>query len=265
MVTGLDLVDWQLQVAAGNPLPLSQGDIPLVGHAFEARIYAETPRNNFMPDSGTLLHVSTPEATTIFAPAVAARTPAAVSLSGTGAAGGADPTHITPTPGGEPSLRLEEGFSAGAQIGVFYDPMIAKLIAYGRDRTDALRVLRKGLEEYEIVGLNTNIEFLRALAGHPAFVEGDLETGFIQVCGHHVIQIYSELTLHVETLRRAVPSHTGPSTGSSGPGGALRRSFGACCRACWHISLDYLGRQAFRRGCARAHGQLPSRGSRRER
>jgi 3-methylcrotonyl-CoA carboxylase alpha subunit len=174
MITGLDLVDWQLQVATGNALPLSQAEIPLVGWAFEARVYAETPRNNFMPDSGTLVHLSTPAPTTTFAPAVAAREPA-------GSAGGADPTHIVPDMGGEPALRLEQGFGAGAQIGVFYDPMIAKLVVSGRDRADALRMLRKGLEEYEVVGLNTNIEFLRALAGHPAFIEGDVETGFIQV------------------------------------------------------------------------------------
>jgi 3-methylcrotonyl-CoA carboxylase alpha subunit len=178
MITGLDLVDWQLQVAAGNALPLSQAEIPLVGWAFEARVYAETPRNNFMPDSGTLVHLSTPAPTTIFAPAVAAREPAGASL---GSAGGADPTHIVPVMGGEPALRLEQGFGAGAQIGVFYDPMIAKLVVSGRDRADALRMLRKGLEEYEVVGLNTNIEFLRALAEHPAFIEGDVETGFIQV------------------------------------------------------------------------------------
>jgi 3-methylcrotonyl-CoA carboxylase alpha subunit len=178
MITGLDLVDWQLQVAAGNALPLSQAEIPLVGWAFEARVYAETPRNNFMPDSGTLVHLSTPAPTTIFAPAVAAREPAGASLS---TAGGADPTHIVPATGGEPALRLEQGFGAGAQIGVFYDPMIAKLVVSGRDRADALRMLRKGLEEYGVVGLNTNIEFLRALTEHPAFIEGDVETGSIQV------------------------------------------------------------------------------------
>jgi 3-methylcrotonyl-CoA carboxylase alpha subunit len=181
MITGLDLVDWQLQVAAGNPLPLSQAEIPLVGHAFEARIYAETPRNNFLPDSGTLLHLSTPEPTTIFAPAVPARAPVAPTLGSHAAAGGADPTHVVPSPGGEPALRLEQGFGAGAQIGVFYDPMVAKLVASGRDRADALRMLRKGLEEYEVVGLNTNIEFLRMLAEHQAFIDGDVETGFIQV------------------------------------------------------------------------------------
>ena len=120
MITGQDLVEWQLQVAAGNPLPLTQNEIPLIGHAFEARIYAENPRNNFMPDVGKLVHLSTPEASSI--------------------------------------VRLEEGFKEGSSIEVFYDPLIAKLVVKGNDRTEALRVLRKALEEYQVVGLSTNIE-----------------------------------------------------------------------------------------------------------
>jgi 3-methylcrotonyl-CoA carboxylase alpha subunit len=79
-------------------------------------------------------------------------------------------------------LRLEEGFTQGSQIGVFYDPLIAKLVVHGRDRTEALRMLRKALEEYQVVGVSTNIEFLRTLAGCPSFIDGDVETGFIEVC-----------------------------------------------------------------------------------
>jgi 3-methylcrotonyl-CoA carboxylase alpha subunit len=120
MITGQDLVEWQLQVAAGNPLPLTQQSIPLQGHAFEARIYAENPRNNFMPDAGTLLHLSTP------APS--------------------------------DSVRIEEGFRQGSAIEVYYDPLIAKLVVRGEDRTEALRVLRKALDEYRVVGVATNIE-----------------------------------------------------------------------------------------------------------
>ncbi|KAG9100949.1 hypothetical protein FS749_011457 [Ceratobasidium sp. UAMH 11750] len=142
MITQQDLVQWQLEVASGNPLPLQQHEIPRIGHAFEARIYAENPRNNFMPDVGPLLHLTTP------APSE--------------------------------SVRLEDGFEAGSQIEVFYDPLIAKLVVHGRDRTEALRVLRKALEEYHVVGLSTNIEFLHALASNKAFIEGDVETGFIK-------------------------------------------------------------------------------------
>ncbi|KAH9941653.1 carbamoyl-phosphate synthase L chain, ATP binding domain-containing protein, partial [Epithele typhae] len=173
MITGLDLVQWQLEVAAGNSLPLDQSSIPLVGHAFEARIYAENPRNNFLPDSGQLAYLSTPAPTHVFAPPLqdyriplAEGTSPFMPIANTSAA-------IAP------SLRLEQGFEQGAQIGVFYDPMIAKLVVHGRDRTEALRKLRGALEEYRVVGVSTNIEFLRDLAGHQAFIDGDVETGFI--------------------------------------------------------------------------------------
>ncbi|KAJ7146385.1 carbamoyl-phosphate synthase L chain, ATP binding domain-containing protein [Mycena epipterygia] len=176
MVTGLDLVEWQLEVAAGNPLPLAQSSIPLVGHAFEARIYAENPRNNFLPDSGPLLHLSTPTPTHIFA------SPFATIPASSGASSLSD---LTPSLSSHdainilPSVRLEQGFGQGSQIGVFYDPMIAKLVVHGRDRTEALRMLRKALDEYHVVGVATNVEFLRALAGNEAFINEEVETGFI--------------------------------------------------------------------------------------
>ncbi|KAG2022696.1 biotin/lipoyl attachment:Carbamoyl-phosphate synthase subunit L [Coprinopsis cinerea AmutBmut pab1-1] len=171
MITGLDLVEWQLEVAAGNPLPLSQSSIPLVGHAFEARIYAENPRNNFLPDSGNLLYLSTPPPTHVFAPTFPSRT----------AEDGASLLAIQPSidPSLKPALRIEQGFTQGAQIGVFYDPMIAKVVVHGSDRTEALRMLRKALDDYHVVGVSTNVEFLRTLAGNSAFIEGDVETGFI--------------------------------------------------------------------------------------
>jgi 3-methylcrotonyl-CoA carboxylase alpha subunit len=128
----------------------------MVGHAFEARIYAENPRNDFLPDSGRLVHLSTPVPTHVFAPP-------ASTVSTT------------------PSVRVEQGFGTGAQIGVFYDPMIAKLVVHGADRTEALRALRVALEEYQVVGVSTNIAFLRALAGHPAFIAAEVDTGFIPV------------------------------------------------------------------------------------
>ncbi|OAX38687.1 hypothetical protein K503DRAFT_800260 [Rhizopogon vinicolor AM-OR11-026] len=173
MITGLDLVEWQLEVAAGNPLPLSQSQIPLVGHAFEARIYAENPRNNFLPDSGPLLYLDTPKPTHVFAPPI---------LSHSDSRSEVDPMKRSPDTltNVAPSMRLEQGFTQGSQIGVFYDPMIAKLVVHGRDRTSALRVLRRALEEYKVVGVSTNVEFLRSLAGNDAFVNGEVETGFIK-------------------------------------------------------------------------------------
>ncbi|KAK4052257.1 hypothetical protein OIO90_004479 [Microbotryomycetes sp. JL221] len=140
-ITNVDLVSWQLEVAAGNPIPLRQDEIKCTGHAFECRIYAEDPRNNFLPDTGLLRHVRPP----------------------------ADSA----------SVRMESGFGTGDEISVYYDPMIAKLIVHGSDRTEALRVLRKALAEYQVVGPHTNIEFLKRLAQHEAFVDGQVETGFI--------------------------------------------------------------------------------------
>ncbi|PWN50707.1 hypothetical protein IE53DRAFT_343626 [Violaceomyces palustris] len=145
MISGQDLVEWQLEVASGNPLPLSQEEMPLVGHAFEARIYAENTRANFLPDVGTLRHVKLP------------------SLS--------------------ENVRVDTGFDSGDEISVHYDPMIAKLIVKGRDRQEALRVLTKALDEYEVVGPATNIEFLKNLANHHAFIEAKVETGFIPKYG----------------------------------------------------------------------------------
>lgn len=178
MITGLDLVEWQLEVAAGNPLPLSQASIPLVGHAFEARIYAEKPRNNFLPDGGNLVYLSTPPPTHIFAQPFAPRE----------GAEGASVLAIEPSidPAIKPSLRIEQGFNQGAQIGVFYDPMIAKVVVHGSDRTEALRMLRKALDDYHVVGVSTNVEFLRTLAGNQSFIEADVETGFIGVSLHYL-------------------------------------------------------------------------------
>ncbi|TFK26778.1 3-methylcrotonyl-CoA carboxylase [Coprinopsis marcescibilis] len=169
MITGLDLVEWQLEVAAGNVMPLKQSAIPLVGHAFEARIYAENPRNNFLPDSGNLLYLSTPTPTHIFAPTFSRTDDGGSSLA-------IEPSIDSSL---QPSLRIEQGFEQGAQIGVFYDPMIAKIVVHGRDRTEALRMLRKALDDYHVVGVSTNVEFLRTLAGNSAFIDAQVETGFI--------------------------------------------------------------------------------------
>ncbi|CUS08368.1 unnamed protein product [Tuber aestivum] len=142
-VTGTDLVHWQLLVAAGLPLPLTQEQVEkqMEGHAFEARIYAENPDMGFVPDSGELVYLRTPKTSQ--------------------------------------TVRIDAGFGEGDIISPHYDPMIAKLIVKGPDRKAALAKLRAALEEYEVVGLSTNIEFLKKLAAHPAFIAGEVETGFI--------------------------------------------------------------------------------------
>lgn len=141
MITRLDLVEWQLRVAAGKPLPLSQDDIAANGHAFEARIYAENPARDFLPATGRLSHLRFP----------------------------ADSVHV----------RVDTGVRPGDVIGIDYDPLIAKLIVWGADRGSALRRLRRALAAVQIVGPATNVAFLAAIAGHAAFAAGEVDTDFI--------------------------------------------------------------------------------------
>ena len=140
---------------------------------------ASALRRDFLPDSGNVVHLSTPDPTHIFAPPLPPVETTEASTS-TSSEALSRSVHI-PSPAIPPSLRLEQGFTAPGTIGVFYDPMIAKLVVHASTRNEALRVLRKALEEYKVVGVNTNVEFLRALAGHESFEKGDVETGFIKV------------------------------------------------------------------------------------
>jgi 3-methylcrotonyl-CoA carboxylase alpha subunit len=142
MITGLDLVEWQLQVAAGEPLPLTQDRVTRRGHAFEARVYAEDPQREFLPAIGRLTHLASP----------------------------AEGVHV----------RVDTGVRSGDDISVYYDPMIAKLIVWDEDRLSALRRLRQALADYEIAGLTTNVGFLSAIASHPAFANEEIDTGFIE-------------------------------------------------------------------------------------
>ncbi|KND57837.1 Methylcrotonyl-CoA carboxylase biotin-containing subunit [Candidatus Paraburkholderia schumanniana] len=150
MVTGLDLVEWQLRVAAGEPLPLKQDELKVNGHAIEARIYAENPSRGFLPSTGTLKYL---------------RMPQAVEFSIDGA------------------VRVDSGVRQGDAITPFYDPMIAKLIVHGRDRKDALARMARALAECEIVGLSTNVEFLQRIVKSEPFSAADLDTGLIE--RHH--------------------------------------------------------------------------------
>lgn len=142
MITGLDLVEWQLRVADGEPLPLAQDDVKIHGHAFEARIYAEDPDNEFLPCTGVLKHLRPPET-------------------------------------GE-HVRVDTGVLEGDEVTAFYDPMIAKLIVWGEDRNIALRRLNRALDAYRIAGLRTNIDFLRRICRHPQFQQAELSTQFIE-------------------------------------------------------------------------------------
>ena len=139
MITGLDLVEWQLRIAAGEPLPLRQDEIVWHGHAIEARLYAEDPYAEFAPQSGAVLH---------FRPEAAAR----------------------------PGLRIDAGIAEGGRMTPFYDPMVAKIIAHGRDRDDAIRRLIAALEDAPLLGPTTNGRFLRDLIDHPRFRAAAMHT-----------------------------------------------------------------------------------------
>ena len=150
MITGLDLVQWQLEVAAGKSLPLKQAELRINGHSIEARVYAENPARNFLPSTGTLRHL---------------RSPQAVEFElGSG-----------PAP-----VRVDSGVREGDTISPYYDPMIAKLIVWGETREVALARMRAALGEFEVVGVTTNIGFLGRVVGSRAFAAGDLDTGLIE-------------------------------------------------------------------------------------
>jgi len=142
MITGQDLVEWQIRVAAGERLPVTQDALAFEGHALEARIYAEDPEREFLPATGTIDHLATPATT----------------------------RHV----------RVDTGVRAGDAIGPHYDPMIAKLIVWGPDRAGALARMRSALGEFEVVGLTTNVAFLARLVASEAFASADLDTGLIE-------------------------------------------------------------------------------------
>jgi 3-methylcrotonyl-CoA carboxylase alpha subunit len=153
MITGTDLVEWQLRVAAGQALPKQQHELAINGHAIEARVYAENPEKGFLPSIGTLRFMDVP---------------AHVSFELGGVAN---------APAG---VRVDSGVREGDAISPFYDPMIAKLIVWGADRTQALSRMAQALSEFHIVGLATNIAFLKRLVEGEAFASADLDTGLIE-------------------------------------------------------------------------------------
>jgi 3-methylcrotonyl-CoA carboxylase alpha subunit len=141
LITGQDLVEWQIRVAEGGALPLSQEELTCSGHALEVRLYAEDPGKGFLPQTGTLSHLLLPE--------------------------------------GLPGVRVDSGIRSGDSVSIHYDPMIAKIITYGSTREEARRRLSAALAATEVAGLNTNRIFLKAIVDHPAFAACDLDTGFI--------------------------------------------------------------------------------------
>ncbi len=140
MVTGLDLVKLQIRVAAGEPLPFSQEDVKLSGHAVECRLYAEDPENNFFPSPGTILSRRAPSG---------------------------------------PGIRLDDGVYEGFTVSTEYDPMLGKLIAWGADRAEAIARLARALEEHSVTGIKTNLGFLLGILRDPEFLRGEIYTRWL--------------------------------------------------------------------------------------
>ena len=139
-VTGLDLVRLQIQIAAGDPLPFGQEDVRARGHGLECRLYAEDPDHDDRPAPGRILHLATPEG---------------------------------------PGIRFDSGVATGSDVTVHYDPLLAKLVAWGSDRDEAVQRMRAALRRTVVLGVTTNLARLQAIVDHPAFAAGDLHTGFI--------------------------------------------------------------------------------------
>ena len=140
-VLGLDMVEWQVRIANGEPLTLQQEDIQPRGHAIECRIYAEDPYHDFVPSTGTLLHWRPPSG---------------------------------------PGLRLDSGVAQGQEVSIYYDPMLAKLIAWAPDRRLSLSRMEAALSQFLVLGVVTNVPLLRSVVKHPQFQKGEYDTGFLE-------------------------------------------------------------------------------------
>ena len=141
LITGIDLVKEQIKIARGEAISFKQEDLEIIGHAIELRVYAEDPDNNFLPDIGTLQ------------------------------------TYITPK---GPGVRVDDGFEQGMEIPIYYDPMIAKLITYGKDRAEAIERMLRAIDEYQITGITTTLGFGKFVMQHEAFTSGNFDTHFVK-------------------------------------------------------------------------------------
>ena len=179
-ITGLDLVAWQIRVARGETLPISQEQVPLRGHAIEVRLYAEDPANDFLPATGRL---------ELYRESVAG-----------------------------PGRRVDSGVEEGDSVSPFYDPMLGKLIAWGEDREQARLRLLSMLDEFVIGGLKTNLAFLRRIIAHPAFAEAQLDTGFIPRYQEQLLPVAGELSADFwQAAAQAYSQSQPPRTRSDDP------------------------------------------------
>ena len=199
-ITGLDLVAWQIRVARGEALPMTQEQVPLIGHAIEVRLYAEDPGNDFLPATGRL------------------------ELYRESAEG--------------PGRRVDSGVEEGDEISPFYDPMLGKLIAWGEDREQARLRLLSMLDEFAIGGLKTNINFLRRIIGHPAFAAAELDTGFIPRYQEQLLPAPASLSDEFwQAAGQAFAQSLRPSTRTDDPSSPWSSSTGLRCGLPKEITL----------------------------
>ncbi|MDA7086138.1 acetyl/propionyl/methylcrotonyl-CoA carboxylase subunit alpha [Pseudomonas sp. SA3-5] len=221
-ITGLDLVAWQIRVARGEPLPLTQAQVPLIGHAIEVRLYAEDPEHDFLPSTGRL------------------------SLYREPAAG--------------PGRRVDTGVAEGDEVSPFYDPMLGKLIAWGDNREEARLRLLAMLNETCIGGVKTNLAFLRRVLAHPAFADAELDTGFIPRYEAQLLPPPSELPAEFwqlagdafaqsEPLRRKHEDVHSPWAGTSGWRAGLPSEIDL------HLACDGVTQKVRACGVARLQGE----------
>ena len=184
MITGLDLVEWQIRIARGEKLAMAQADLSIRGHALELRVYAEDPLNNFLPSVGTLMR---------YRPPVGA------------------------------GIRVDDGYTEGMDVPIYYDPMLAKLVTYGATRAEAIQRMKEAIAAYEIEGVATTLPFGRFVLDHPAFITADFDTNFVKQyftpqtlqdgqSGDAEVAAILALRLHLENKRQLKVVQTGASS-----------------------------------------------------
>jgi acetyl-CoA carboxylase biotin carboxylase subunit len=173
LVTGIDLVREQINVAWGEKLSFSQDDIRLQGHAIECRVYAEDPDNNFLPSPGKISRLRLPQG---------------------------------------PGVRDDGGVYEGAEVSIFYDPMISKFAVHGKDREQAIDRMRRALAEYEIGGIKTTLPFFRAVMEDEEFIEGRIDTGFIPRFNERAKEREFDQAVNDVSIIAAALSYAGEST-----------------------------------------------------
>ena len=185
MITGLDLVKEQIKVARNEKLSFTQDDLKINGHALEVRVCAEDPMNNFLPDIGKLLVYKTPSG---------------------------------------PGVRVDDGFEEGMDIPIYYDPMIAKLVVHGKNRTEAIEKMLRAINDYTIIGVETTLDFCTFVLKHKAFTSGDFDTGFIKnFYTPELLYPKAENLEAVAALAGALVYDSGPKSASS-PESAVKKS-----------------------------------------